>query len=132
MPKVLSDPRNCVRCGIVFYRNNGNIRAKYCSRLCACRDRNTIEHQKKAGKSGGEANGKLKYGTGTRGYLKRNGRHEHRIVMEKYLGRKLRRNEIVHHIDENKHNNDIRNLRVMSQSEHARLHFKGRKKNKNV
>jgi hypothetical protein len=45
------------------------------------------------------------------GYLnfRRYGR-EHRIVMEKHLGRKLTNQETVHHIDGNKLNNDINNL----------------------
>ena len=56
-------------------------------------------------------------------YRKRHGRHEHRVVAEEMLGRPLKRNEIVHHIDGNKHNNDPSNLRVMTQSEHVRLHL---------
>jgi hypothetical protein len=55
-------------------------------------------------------------------YRKLFGRHEHRIVAEELLGRPLERNEIVHHIDGNKHNNDPANLLVMTQSEHVRLH----------
>jgi hypothetical protein len=55
-------------------------------------------------------------------YLKYYGRHMHRVVMEKYLGRKLKKGEIVHHIDGNKHNNDIKNLELMTQSKHASLH----------
>lgn len=49
-------------------------------------------------------------------------RLEHRVVMERKLGRPLRDDEIVHHIDEDKGNNDPGNLEVMSQSDHARHH----------
>ena len=46
----------------------------------------------------------------------------HRYLMEQYLCRKLTSDEVVHHIDENKKNNTISNLVVMSRSEHVRLH----------
>lgn len=39
---------------------------------------------------------------------------EHRFVMEKYLGRKLRKKETVHHLDLNAVNNDIINLLLFS------------------
>lgn len=45
-------------------------------------------------------------------------KYEHRVVMEKHLGRALNRSEIVHHIDGNRENNDISNLQVMSKREH--------------
>jgi hypothetical protein len=56
-------------------------------------------------------------------YLKHYGRHEHRVVAERMLGRPLKRGEIVHHIDGDKHNNAPENLRVMSQGEHVREHW---------
>jgi len=55
-------------------------------------------------------------------YRKKQGRHEHRIVAEQMLGRPLKRGEIVHHIDGNRHNNAPDNLQVMSQADHLRLH----------
>ncbi len=48
----------------------------------------------------------------------------HRLVMENHLGRLLTDDEIVHHKDENKRNNDINNLEVMSRSKHTILHRK--------
>ena len=47
----------------------------------------------------------------------------HRIVMENYLGRILNKYEIVHHIDENKKNNDINNLQILTKSMHTKLHM---------
>lgn len=53
---------------------------------------------------------------------------EHRLVMEKSLGRVLEKTEIVHHIDFNKFNNDISNLRIMDRESHSRLHGKNLKR----
>jgi len=50
-------------------------------------------------------------------------RDEHRLVMEEKLGRKLAMDEIVHHKDENKENNNLDNLELTNRAEHARLHF---------
>ena len=59
-------------------------------------------------------------------YKKFFGRHYHRAVAEKSIGRKLVPGEIVHHIDGDKHNNAPENLQVMTQSEHVKLHFSKR------
>lgn len=40
----------------------------------------------------------------------------HRWVMEQHLGRKLRHPEMVHHIDKNPANNDIKNLKLIESS----------------
>lgn len=47
---------------------------------------------------------------------------EHRYVMEQHLGRPLKPDELVHHIDGNKQNNDISNLALTSQTEHRKIH----------
>lgn len=51
---------------------------------------------------------------------------EHRLVAEKKIGRKLSKNEVVHHINENKQDNRPENLRVMQKEEHLRHHYKPR------
>lgn len=47
----------------------------------------------------------------------------HRLAMELHLGRNLTNDEVVHHLNEDPSDNRIENLAIMTQSEHARLHF---------
>lgn len=49
-------------------------------------------------------------------------RNQHRVMMEEFVGRRLSFNEVVHHKDGNKHNNNLSNLEVMSRSQHTSLH----------
>ncbi len=54
-------------------------------------------------------------------------RNRARKQMERHLGRKLSRLEVVHHRDKNVHNDCLDNLEIMSASEHTRFHvYKGR------
>ena len=126
-------PRICKYCGNPFIgRDRKTQKATYCSRACCFHDNITREHQIKAGRLGGLSSIKRLRGTGTKTYVKEYGRHQHRVVMERILGRKLKTIEIVHHIDGNKKNNDPKNLMLLkNQAEHASLHMKLAKRQKN-
>lgn len=65
----------------------------------------------------------IRVGTGhhladVRGYA-----YEHRMAAERKLGRRLLAGEQVHHIDENRQNNDPSNLEVVTIAEH-RVHHR--------
>ena len=49
-------------------------------------------------------------------------RSVHVVAVEESIGRRLYWNEVVHHIDHNRSNNQSSNLKLMTRSEHARLH----------
>ena len=56
---------------------------------------------------------------------KRKHTYVHRDLMEAYLGRELSSDEVVHHKDGNKKNNEINNLEVLPLSFHVSKHLKG-------
>lgn len=56
----------------------------------------------------------LRYMADKSGYVR-----EHRLIMAQYLGRPLRSDESVHHIDNDKTNNDISNLQLR-QGQHGK------------
>ena len=47
---------------------------------------------------------------------------EHRYIMQEYLGRRLSSQEIVHHVNFVPDDNRIENLKIMTASEHSKLH----------
>jgi hypothetical protein len=118
---------NCEYCGKeheVYAMYFNRAKNHFCSRQCHMKFMNrelnpirmTDEVKEKL------RNKRLNSGNGN-SYEKTHGKHTHRIVAEQMLGRSLKKDEIVHHIDGNKRNNNPSNLMVMTQSEHCRLHF---------
>lgn len=53
---------------------------------------------------------------------KNKGRSLHSVIMEIHIGRKLKKDEIVHHVNGVKTDNRIENLEIMTRSEHAKHH----------
>lgn len=93
-----------------------------------------FEPTKTQGSNYGGINSSLYKGgiyTDKRGYVSVNRYHpentkdyivyQHILVMEKYLGRDLKPGELIHHIDGDKGNNDIKNLFLCDHSIHRKL-----------
>ena len=102
---------SCQYCGKEFY----SIRNHFCSKECANNYRSEYCVKKTY-----KENGYIIHHI--RGYNKKGNAKEHRLVMENYLGRKLGKDEVVHHIDGNRENNNIENLVLMTRGEHSRHH----------
>lgn len=109
----------CEQCGGEFYlQRNDAIRAagRFCSVEC-----------KNVGITGVELVTATRYVRSRDGYVViktgiRKWELEHRLVMERVLGRKLATDEQVHHVNGIKADNDPSNLVVLSNAEHQRLH----------
>ena len=59
-------------------------------------------------------------------YIRKGGKYigEHRLVMERHIGRSLESCEQVHHINGDKTDNRVENLEILSASEHHKRHWK--------
>ena len=105
MPKIIE----CKVCKKKFKIKKGG-KVKFCSSKCYW----------KFLKSKYNGNNGNKY-PWTRSFGRRT--YVHRAVVEKNIGRKLVKGEIVHHKNFNRDDNRLENLQVMSQSEHIKIHM---------
>jgi hypothetical protein len=107
---------SCPSCKKQFRKYPDGVARKYCSMDCYNKMR--INHFPKYDYPKKESkNYKVKKINGKQVYA-------HRWIVEQHLGRKLNRNEVVHHINGDPHDNRIENLQVMSQSDHMKLECK--------
>lgn len=113
----------CVHCGNLFTVTKKYQQKRFCGHSCAFRNifpnGNPSAMTPEAGKKSGDS--RRRSGK-SNGYVKRFNRHEHRVVAEEMLGRKLAPEEVVHHKDHNRGNNSPENLQVMKRNDHSRLH----------
>jgi len=122
----------CFKCGVVFDRYPGKQRNKrtFCSKDCYRAQLSEDNKNKRVNQKGGlTTEEKEKIGNYRRGesngrtYEKLWGRHKHRAIMENIIGRPLKKEEVVHHVDGNLRNNDPNNLMLFtSQAEHFKWH----------
>lgn len=138
--------RNCQICGRTYKRPPALI-GKFCSKKCLYIHRKSFKHSKEAKKRISDGLKKA-YREGRtfaaswkggqsirRGYIlifspkhpfapKSKYIPEHRLIMEKHIGRYIITNrEVVHHINGNPSDNRIENLVLLKLGEHSRYHM---------
>lgn len=105
----------CLRCGAPFTRFPRDIRrggGKYCSQAC--------QRQSRIGAGKGRWHMPDGY---IRVSVPYGQKPEHRLLMERQLGRELLPTELVHHINGIKDDNRIENLQIVSAKEHSAIHL---------
>lgn len=109
-------PRPCGWCKTVFKpkKDGGRI---YCSRSCGAKGAGMAKRKERIKTSVGywQVYRPGHPMAGKTGYLM-----EHRLIMAEHLGRNLLPSEVVHHLNEDKGDNRLPNLELMTKAEHDR------------
>ena len=108
----------CNSCGVNFkrYLPPGKKPYTFCSHKCAYGERDLEKHPKWKGGRTTLKSGYIRVRIGNGMY-----NYEHRLVAEKALGRPLKKNEEVHHINGRKGDNRNQNLLICEISYHRML-----------
>ncbi len=111
--------QNCVSCGTRFRTTTQQRRnpkwGKFCSKKCSTRFEKSMRF-KKNGYWCVKAEGHPKA-------YEREYYYEHILVVEKKLGRYLKKGECVHHVDGNRLNNNPDNLELHTRHSHSSYHW---------
>jgi hypothetical protein len=106
-PRVIAD---CAWCGKpVKWAQRPSRQGAYCSRVCSGRGR------AKGGLSFKDGRWQVHLRSGARQFYSR-------CLMEGHLGRHLTSEEVVHHMNEDKTDDRIENLEVVTPSRHTQIH----------
>ena len=118
----------CTHCNTQFIPKRKE--QKYCSKSCASVKKG---HMRKGQKTGLQCGKKYKKRLDKDGYIRvyaathpfANGRImilEHVAVMEMSIGRRIQKNEVVHHINHVRTDNRLENLKLMDRKTHCQIH----------